>query len=86
MISRSDFEISRKKVEIIEKKCFFGAFCGILRPFQLKFAIIQSETFSVPNAPFYRIDRIFLHSQLSGFVYILIPDGYLVGKSHFTSF
>ena len=81
-----DFENSGLKVENDQNLWFLGAFCGILRPFQLKFTNFRRETNVVPDASVYRIDRIFLHSQLSGFVYILISDGYSVGKSYFTSF
>ena len=85
-ISKMDFEKSSLKVENDQKLWFFGAFWGILRHFQLKFTNLRRETNLIPDAPLYRIDRIFLHSQLSGFVFILISDGYSVGKSNFTSF
>ena len=59
-----DSENSGLKVENDQNLWFLGAFCGILRPFQLKFTNFRRETNVVPDAPFYRIERIFLHFQL----------------------
>ena len=60
-ISRVVFEISRLKVQNVEKMWFFSAFWGVLRPFGLCFAIIPQEQFSMMNEPLHRIKQMFLH-------------------------
>ena len=85
-ISKMDFEKSSLKVENDQKSWFFGAFWGILRHFELKFAIFCRRTLFVPNTDPNRIERNFLHPQLRGIVYILLCDWYLVKKSRSTSF
>ena len=84
LISRIDFGKSHVEVENHTKMLFFGAFCSILRPFELSCALIPPETIFSAYGPHHCIDGLILHPASRGFVHILLSDRCAVRKVHST--
>ena len=75
LISRIDFGKSHVEVENHTKMLFFGAFCSILRPFELSCALIPPETIFSAYGPHHCIDGLILHPASRGFViYCFLTD------------